>query len=140
MLSLVAAKLNRDQMKTFHLISRRLYQIHHCLPCTDGQTIAPLQIRHMTVDASRRLLLCALNLLQLHTQTSEYATARYCMPRIARALHLVREVLAILCHGAELRPVHSLTHTVSLYVVNLSVTCTYPPCLPEPVILRSSYL
>jgi hypothetical protein len=34
MLSLVAAKLNRNQMKTFHLISRRLYQIHHCLPST----------------------------------------------------------------------------------------------------------
>jgi hypothetical protein len=43
MLSFVAASLNRDQMKTFHLISRRLYQIHHCLPCTYGQSIAPLQ-------------------------------------------------------------------------------------------------
>jgi hypothetical protein len=43
MLSLVAANLNQDPMKTFHLISRKLYQIHHCLPCTYGQTITPLQ-------------------------------------------------------------------------------------------------
>jgi hypothetical protein len=63
MLSLVAAKPNQDQMKTFHLISRRLYQIHHCLPCTYGQTIAPLQktfeiesLNHYTDKRKKRLL------------------------------------------------------------------------------------
>jgi hypothetical protein len=48
----------------------------------------------------------ALNLLQLHTETSGHATASYCMPRAARALRLVRQVLEILPPRRETAGIH----------------------------------
>jgi hypothetical protein len=47
--------LQLPEIETSTRFSFELYQIHHCLPCTYGQTIAPLHTRPSRLSRSSQL-------------------------------------------------------------------------------------